>query len=123
MEIEHDWKGVKYLFKLFLDPGHGGKDPGAEGNGLEEKDITLEIAKQIQDILTNHYQNVSVKMSRTTDKFVSLEERTDAANSWGATFFFPFISIQEMERVLRAIFIQNQALLRQPTRKPSTRKW
>lgn len=78
---------MKYLFKLFLDPGHGGKDPGAEGNGLEEKDITLEIAKQIQDILTNHYQNVSVKMSRTTDKFVSLEERTDAANSWGATFF------------------------------------
>lgn len=78
---------MKHLFKLFLDPGHGGKDPGAVGNGMEEKDITLAIAKQIHDILTNHYRNVSVKMSRTTDKFVSLKERTDAANSWGATFF------------------------------------
>jgi len=114
---------VKYLFKLFLDPGHGGKDPGAEGNGLEEKDITLEIAKQIQDILTNHYQNVSVKMSRTTDKFVSLEERTDAANSWGATFFLSIHINSGNGTGFEAIFIQNQALLRQPTRKPSTRKW
>lgn len=110
------------MFKLFLDPGHGGKDPGAVGNGMEEKDITLAIAKQIHDILTNHYRNVSVKMSRTTDKFVSLKERTDAANSWGATFFFPFISIQEMERVLRAIFIPKPASRQKPTRKPSTRK-
>ncbi|GER66740.1 sporulation-specific N-acetylmuramoyl-L-alanine amidase [Weizmannia acidilactici] len=75
------------MFKLFLDPGHGGKDPGATGNGLEEKDITLVIGKKIRTILTNDYENVSVKMSRTTDTFISLEDRTDTANSWGADYF------------------------------------
>ena len=39
--------------KLYLDPGHGGSDPGAVGNGLREKDITLDIAQKIQSILTN----------------------------------------------------------------------
>ena len=51
--------------KLYLDPGHGGSDPGAVGNGLREKDITLDIAQKIQSILTKNYENVKVKMSRT----------------------------------------------------------
>ncbi|MCE4047718.1 MULTISPECIES: N-acetylmuramoyl-L-alanine amidase [Bacillaceae] len=74
------------MTKIFIDPGHGGSDPGAVGNGLQEKDLTLKIAKKIQALLKD-YEDVEVKMSRTTDKFLSLDQRTDAANSWNADFF------------------------------------
>lgn len=73
--------------KLYLDPGHGGKDAGASGNGLKEKDITLSIAKHIHSILSSDYKNVSVKMSRSDDKTVSLKQRTNEANNWGADYF------------------------------------
>lgn len=75
------------MFKLYLDPGHGGSDPGAVGNGLQEKDITLSIALKIRDMLLNEYQNVTVRMSRTGDTFPSLTQRTNDANQWGADFF------------------------------------
>ena len=75
------------IFKLFIDPGHGGKDPGAVANGLQEKDIVLKLAKRIREILANEYENVAVKMSRSDDSFPSLNARTSQANSWGADFF------------------------------------
>ncbi|WP_188455978.1 N-acetylmuramoyl-L-alanine amidase [Virgibacillus oceani] len=73
--------------KLYLDPGHGGSDPGAGGNGLKEKDITLDIALRIRSILTNDYENAVVRLSRTTDVYKSLSQRTNDANSWGADYF------------------------------------
>ncbi|WP_050616258.1 N-acetylmuramoyl-L-alanine amidase family protein [Bacillus testis] len=73
------------MVKIFLDPGHGGSDPGAVGNGIQEKDITLAIATRIKNLLAKY--NVEVKMSRTSDTFPSLSDRTNAANAWGATFF------------------------------------
>ncbi|WP_066048116.1 N-acetylmuramoyl-L-alanine amidase [Robertmurraya korlensis] len=75
------------MVKIFLDPGHGGVDPGATGNGLQEKNINLSVASTIQNILINEYENVEVRMSRTGDQTVSLSSRTNAANSWGADFF------------------------------------
>lgn len=72
--------------KLYLDPGHGGTDPGASSNGLKEKNLTLKIALKIRNLLKD-YKNVAVKMSRTTDKTVSLGERTNEANSWKADYF------------------------------------
>ncbi|USK59297.1 N-acetylmuramoyl-L-alanine amidase [Peribacillus asahii] len=75
------------MVKVYLDPGHGGSDPGAVGNGLLEKNLTLDIAKRVHDGLLNRYENVSVKMSRTTDKAVSLGARADDANRWGADLF------------------------------------
>jgi N-acetylmuramoyl-L-alanine amidase len=74
------------MTKIFIDPGHGGTDPGAVGNGLQEKNLTLQIATRIKDILLVEYNNVSILMSRTGDQTKSLTERTDAANSWGADF-------------------------------------
>ena len=74
------------MVKIFIDPGHGGKDPGAVGNGLKEKDLTLKITKKIQSLL-GEYQNISVKLSRTTDVYLSLSERANLANDWGADFF------------------------------------
>ncbi|MGE7771683.1 N-acetylmuramoyl-L-alanine amidase [Viridibacillus arvi] len=75
------------MVKIFIDPGHGGSDPGAIGNGIQEKDITLKIGTKIRDILTAEYNNVSILMSRTGDSFPSLTDRTNAANAWGADFF------------------------------------
>jgi len=75
------------MVKIFIDPGHGGSDPGAVGNGLQEKNVTLSISKRIRDILISEYENVTIRMSRTGDETVSLTSRTNAANSWGADFY------------------------------------
>ena len=75
------------MFKLYLDPGHGGSDPGAVGNGLQEKDLTLSISLKIREMLTSEYEDITIKMSRTGDTFPSLQQRTQEANSWGADYF------------------------------------
>jgi len=74
------------MVKIFIDPGHGGTDSGAVGNGLQEKALTLTIAKKIETLLKS-YEDVSVRMSRTNDTTLSLTQRTNAANTWGADFF------------------------------------
>ena len=73
--------------KIFIDPGHGGQDSGATGNGLREKVLTLEIATRIKNLLLSEYDNVTVKMSRTDDSYVTLTDRTSSANAWGADYF------------------------------------
>lgn len=74
------------MVKIFIDAGHGGSDPGATGNGLREKDINLVIALKVQQILNDHYEGHSVKLSRTADQTLSLKQRTDMANQWGANY-------------------------------------
>ena len=75
------------MIKIYIDSGHGGSDPGAVGNGLKEKDITLKIALKIREILAHEFDNVAIKMSRTGDSYPTLTERTNEANSWGANFY------------------------------------
>lgn len=75
------------MFKLFLDPGHGGSDPGAVANGLKEKDLTLTIAKRVREILAHEYEDLAIKMSRSNDTTVTLRQRTDEANAWGADYY------------------------------------
>ncbi|MFC0299709.1 N-acetylmuramoyl-L-alanine amidase [Virgibacillus soli] len=75
---------MRKLVKVFIDPGHGGSDPGAGGNGLLEKDLTLKIGLKIRDILKAEYEGHSIKLSRTTDQTLSLNERTKMANNWNA---------------------------------------
>lgn len=71
------------MVKLYIDVGHGGSDSGAIGNGLQEKDINLKISNKINELL-KEYEGINVKMSRSTDKTLSLKQRTDEANKWGA---------------------------------------
>lgn len=71
--------------KVFLDAGHGGKDPGALGNGLQEKNITLPVALEVGKILQRH--SITVGYTRTTDTYVSLEDRANKANNFGADIF------------------------------------
>lgn len=73
--------------KVYIDPGHGGQDPGAQGHGLDEKDLTLAIALKLRSILQNDYENVDVKMSRSSDTTRSLSQRSSDANTWDADFF------------------------------------
>lgn len=75
------------MVKIYLDPGHGGSDPGAVGNGLREKDLTLKISLKIRDMLIKEYDDISVRMSRTGDSFPTLSQRTSDANKWGADYF------------------------------------
>ena len=66
-------------FKVVIDAGHGGCDPGAQRIGASEKDITLSVAKKIEENLTN--SGVRVIMTRNGDETVSLKERTDITNN------------------------------------------
>ncbi|MGX8791753.1 N-acetylmuramoyl-L-alanine amidase [Oceanobacillus sp. M60] len=75
------------MAKIYLDPGHGGTDPGAVANGLQEKVLTLKIALKTRDILNRDYEGHSIRMSRTSDTTRSLSQRTNDANSWGADYF------------------------------------
>ncbi|MCZ0702671.1 N-acetylmuramoyl-L-alanine amidase [Natronobacillus azotifigens] len=75
------------MVRIFIDPGHGGSDAGASGNGLTEKDLTLNIALTLDDVLNEQYDDVTTRLSRSTDTTVSLEERTNRANEWNADFF------------------------------------
>jgi N-acetylmuramoyl-L-alanine amidase len=72
---------------IVLDPGHGGKDLGAEGvGGILEKDIVLAVAKEMRSVLQNTYK-MRVYLTREDDRFVPLRERTEFANEIGATMF------------------------------------
>lgn len=72
--------------KIVIDPGHGGKDPGAMAFGLKEKDIVLKISKKIAKILktNNRYE---VLLTRNSDVFIPLEERTALANTTKSDLF------------------------------------
>ncbi|MFX3630011.1 MAG: N-acetylmuramoyl-L-alanine amidase [Ectobacillus sp.] len=72
--------------KLVIDPGHGGSDSGAVGNGLQEKDLNLQIAQRVRNAVAANYE-VDIAMTRETDKFISLSERARIANNFGADYF------------------------------------
>lgn len=74
--------------RIVLDPGHGGRDPGAVGRhlGVYEKDIVLEIAKKTKRLLEDNL-DVEVFLTREDDRFVSLAERTEFANRHKADLF------------------------------------
>jgi N-acetylmuramoyl-L-alanine amidase len=77
---------VEDKLKIFIDAGHGGSDSGAVGNGLQEKNLTLDICQRIAAGLKS-YENVEVIMSRTADTFPSLADRTNEANAAKADIF------------------------------------
>ena len=73
--------------KVVIDPGHGGKDPGAVGpSGVKEKDVVLEIAKRLQEKIKAKL-NLDAILTRSSDEFLPLEERTALANTQKADLF------------------------------------
>lgn len=101
------------MVKIFIDPGHGGTDPGAVGNGLQEKNLTLQIATRVKNILLAEYNNVTILMSRTGDTFPTLQDRTNQANAWGADFFLSIHINAGGGQAMRIMSIQVAELLLQ----------
>jgi len=72
--------------RIVIDAGHGGHDPGAQGNGLNEAELTLDVAQRLQKLLAKQ-PGVEVVMTRDSDVFIPLQERTAIANREGADLF------------------------------------
>lgn len=69
------------MAKIFINPGHGGDDPGACGNGLKERDVVLKIGKRVEDYL--HAVGYDVKLLQ----YDGLSEICAQANAWQADLF------------------------------------
>ena len=72
--------------RIVIDAGHGGHDPGAQGNGIVEKELVLDVALRLQALLAET-PGFEVVLTRGTDEFIALEERTALANRAGADLF------------------------------------
>jgi len=72
--------------RIVLDPGHGGHDPGVNGNGINESELVLDVALKLKKLLENT-PGIQVVMTRETDVFIPLEQRTAIANREGADLF------------------------------------
>jgi len=79
--------GLK-ISRIAIDPGHGGFDTGAMGpHGLMEKNLCLDVALRLGKLIQQDIPGAEVIYTRTTDKFVSLEDRTAIANRANADLF------------------------------------
>jgi N-acetylmuramoyl-L-alanine amidase len=72
--------------RIVLDPGHGGHDPGVHGNGINESELVLDVSLRLKKLLENQ-PGMDVVMTRDTDVFIPLEQRTAIANREGADLF------------------------------------
>lgn len=78
---------ISKIRRIVVDPGHGGHDPGAVGpSGLQEKEVVLAISLKLRELLKDEL-GLDVVMTRSTDVFIPLEERTAIANKVNADLF------------------------------------
>jgi len=96
--------GIK-IKTIVLDPGHGGRDPGAIGiSGLTEKEVALDIAHRLRDLIQKELGK-TVIMTRDSDTYVSLEDRTLLANSKHADLFVSIHTNSHPKRSTRGVEI------------------
>ena len=72
--------------RIVIDAGHGGHDPGAQANGIDESELTLDVAQRLEKLLEAQ-PGFDVVLTRNTDEYIALEERTAIANREGADLF------------------------------------
>ncbi len=73
---------------IVIDPGHGGHDTGTiSPTGMREKDLVLDVARRLRAYIKRNYPDIEVILTRESDRFVALEERTAIANSRAADLF------------------------------------
>jgi len=72
--------------RIVIDPGHGGHDPGAQGKGVTEAELVLDVALRLEKLLSK-VSGVEVILTRRSDEFIPLPERTAIANREGADLF------------------------------------
>jgi len=96
---------TKSFTTIVIDPGHGGRDPGARGQrGTEEKDITLKVALKLRDLLSQQ-RGIRVLMTRERDEFVELEDRAKFANGKEADLFVSIHVNSHPQRSVKGIEI------------------
>jgi N-acetylmuramoyl-L-alanine amidase len=78
---------VYHLRTVVIDPGHGGRDPGASGRSSREKDIVLNVAMKVGDYIKQYLPDVEVIYTRDDDTFVPLDQRAEIANKAKADLF------------------------------------
>lgn len=74
-------------FTVVIDAGHGGKDPGAQDNGVSEKDINLGVALKLGEFIKKNLKDVRVIYTRDKDVYLTLQQRAEKANKNGANLF------------------------------------
>ena len=81
--------GAKKLRPLVwvLDAGHGGRDVGCESKKFQEKDITLEVTKEVAALIRKYKPGIKLILTRETDEYISLDERCQKANRANADLF------------------------------------
>jgi N-acetylmuramoyl-L-alanine amidase len=84
----HNWSPLNRAFTIVIDAGHGGKDSGALGSIVKEKDIALKLALRLGQYIQEYMPSVQVLYTRTTDRFIPLHERIALANNNQADLFF-----------------------------------
>ena len=111
------------MAKIVIDAGHGGDDPGASGNGIIEKDLTLKISQYMYDRLKD--LGIPVKMTRTTDETISPTERvkrvldaygnsndviviSNHINAGGGVNPSGKLTFFEKNKILKTIYIKNK---------------
>ena len=96
---------AKGFTTIVIDPGHGGRDPGAHGQrGTEEKDITLKVGLKLRELLKRD-PGLRVLMTRDRDVFVELEDRARFANGNEADLFVSIHVNSHPQRSVRGIEI------------------
>jgi N-acetylmuramoyl-L-alanine amidase len=89
--------------KIVIDPGHGGDDPGCVGrSGLREKDVVLDVAKRLKNILESK-EKMEVVLTRETDIFIPVENRTVVANQNQADLFISIHANASRNRNFRGV--------------------
>lgn len=74
-------------FTVVIDAGHGGKDPGARGTIVNEKEINLAVALKLGKLIEENHADIRVLYTRKTDRFIELDERANIANRNKADLF------------------------------------
>ncbi len=72
--------------RIVIDPGHGGHDPGAQAHGVAEAELVLDVSRRLETLLRAQ-PGFDVVLTRRTDEFIPLEERTAVANRESADMF------------------------------------
>lgn len=74
-------------FTVVIDPGHGGKDPGAMGPNGREKDVNLNVSLKLGELIKQNHPDVKVVFTRDVDKYVPLQDRSNMANKANGDLF------------------------------------
>jgi N-acetylmuramoyl-L-alanine amidase len=119
VRIQRDDKLPGSVKCIVIDPGHGGHDTGTIGSGgLREKDLVLDVARRLKEYIARNYPDIEVLLTRDSDRFIALEERTAIANSRRADLFISIHANSSPSRVASGV----ETFIQDPNRTPLAAK-